>query len=154
MNEKLLLLERNIQSDLETLERLYEELGEAPLAEDAPQETLIVVAYRLHGLYNAIENIFRNIARTFENTLEDKERWHAELLQRMRLDLTPVRPAVIDDEAYEKLDELRRFRHLFRAAYGVTLDAQRLALVLEKARQLRPLFRAQVESFLDTVRAD
>ncbi|MGH8488294.1 MAG: hypothetical protein ACREXS_05360, partial [Gammaproteobacteria bacterium] len=28
----------------------------------------------------------------------------------MRLDLTPVRPALIDESAYEKLDELRRFR--------------------------------------------
>lgn len=32
----------------------------------------------------------------------DKAGWHRELLQRMRLDLTPLRPAVIDAEAYDR----------------------------------------------------
>ena len=35
------------------------------------------------------------------------------------------RPALIDDESYDKLHELRRFRHLFRAAYGIELDPER-----------------------------
>jgi hypothetical protein len=80
-----------------------------------------VVAYRLHGLYSSFENVFRNVASSFENRL-DAAAWHQQLLQRMRLDLSPVRPAIIDGEAYEKLDELRRFRHLFLTGYGVKLD--------------------------------
>lgn len=50
MNEKFLILERNVQSDLEVIKRLYSELGEPDLAESEEQEALIVVAYRLHGL--------------------------------------------------------------------------------------------------------
>lgn len=71
----------------------------------------------------------------------------------MRLDLTPVRPALIDEFAYEKLDELRRFRHLFRSPYGVQLDAERLRLVLRKAVQLRRIYLPQMERFLEFVRA-
>lgn len=71
----------------------------------------------------------------------------------MRLDLTPVRPALIDEFAYEKLDELRRFRHLFRSAYGVQLDSERLRLVLRKAVQLRRIYLPQMERFLEFVRA-
>ena len=48
-----------------------------------------------------VENIFRNIANAFENQVS-QESWHREVLQRMRLDLTPIRPAVIDAEAYSK----------------------------------------------------
>jgi hypothetical protein len=151
MSDKLLILERTVQEDLRTIDRLYSELGEDPLPEGLSQDAVIVVAYRLHGLYNAMENIFRNIADTFENSLKDPSRWHAELLQRMKLDLSPVRPAVIDAEAFEKLDELRRFRHLFRAAYGVVLDPRRLSLVADKALEVKPLFRAQVERFLERV---
>lgn len=152
MSEKLLLLQRSIQNDLELIEGLYEALGGEAPTHEVPEERLIAVAYRLHNLYNAFENIFRNVARSFENTLDDQTGWHRQLLQRMRLDLSPVRPAVIDDEAYEKLDELRRFRHLFRAAYGVKLDPERLSLVFRKALELRSPASRQVESFLDFVR--
>lgn len=152
MSEKLLLLERSIEADLELIEELYAALGDESPSPAMPEERLIALAYRLHNVYNAFENIFRNVADAFENSLDDQAGWHAQLLQRMRLDLTPVRPALIDDPAYEKLDELRRFRHLFRSAYGVKLDPERLALVFRKARELRPLARAQVTSFLGFVR--
>jgi hypothetical protein len=151
MNEKFLILERNVQSDLEAIERLYSELGEPELAESDEQEALIVVAYRLHSLYSAFENIFRNIATSFENHL-DPSSWHRQLLERMRLDLSPVRPAVLDAEAFEKLDELLRFRHLFRTGYGLRLDALRLQLVVRKALELKAIYRGQIERFLEFLR--
>lgn len=148
MNEKFLILERNVQSDLAVIGRIYSELGEPELAESDEQEALIVVAYRLHSLYSAFENVFRNIATSFENHL-DPSSWHRQLLERMRLDLSPVRPAVIDDEAYDKLDELLRFRHLFRTGYGLELDALRLQLVLRKALELKPIYRRHIDRFLE-----
>lgn len=152
MKEKFLILERNIQEDLERIEKLYEDLGSPELDESVPQDPLILASYRLHGLYTAFENIFRNIAATFENQLNERAGWHRELLQRMRLDLTPIRPAVIDAEAYEKLDELLRFRHVFRSLYGVDLDPLRLQIVLRRALELKPLYRAQIERFLEFLR--
>jgi len=151
MNEKFLILERNVQSDLAVIERIYSELGEPELAGSDGQEALIVVAYRLHSLYSAFENIFRNIATTFENHL-DPSSWHRQLLGRMRLDLSPVRPAVIDEEAFEKLDELLRFRHLFRTGYGLRLDALRLQLVVRKALELKPIYQGQIDRFLEHLR--
>lgn len=148
MNEKFLILERNIQSDLAVIERIYSELGEPELSESDGQEALIVVAYRLHSLYSAFENVFRNIATSFENHL-DPSSWHRQLLERMRLDLSPVRPAVIDDGAYEKLDEMLRFRHLFRTGYGLKLDALRLQLVVRKALELKPIYRRHIDRFLE-----
>ena len=150
MNEKFLILERNVQSDLEVIERLYSELGEPELAESDKQEALIVVAYRLHSLYSAFENIFRNIATSFENHLDSAG--HRQLLERMRLDLSPVRPAVINVEAFEKLDELLRFRHLFRTGYGLRLDALRLQLVVRKTLELKASYRGQIERFLEFLR--
>lgn len=59
-----------------------------------------------------------------------------------------MRPAVIDDTAYDALDELRRFRHLFRHAYGVKLDAPRLQLVMHKAMELKKIYGLQFEQFI------
>ncbi|MBN1920543.1 MAG: hypothetical protein JW892_04815 [Anaerolineae bacterium] len=64
-------------------------------------------------------------------------------------DVMPLRPAIIDDAAYEALDELRRFRHLFRHAYGVQLDPLRLNIVVIKAMRLKAIYRPQLEQFLD-----
>lgn len=151
MNDRFLILERSIQDDLQTIERLYEELGH-PDVRNMNQEGLIVVAYRLHSLYSAFENIFRNIAKTFENHL-DPASWHRQVLQRMRLDLSPVRPAVVDEEAYEKLDELVRFRHLFRTGYGIRLDGQRLQFVAQRALELKSIYPQQIARFLDFLRS-
>jgi hypothetical protein len=71
MREKFLLLERSIWHDLQAIEQLYRAIGTPTLTDEAGEEALIVLAYRLHNLYNAFENIFQNIAATFENTLDD-----------------------------------------------------------------------------------
>jgi hypothetical protein len=148
MREKMILLERSIQNDLRAIEQIYTQLTESPLTSDPSEENLIIMSYRLHNLYSAFENILKNIAAAFENSLDDKSQWHSQLLQRMKLDLTPVRPAVLDDEMYDKLDELRRFRHLFRTNYAVRLDSRRLQLVLDKALELKSVYKQQVSNFL------
>jgi hypothetical protein len=152
MNEKFLLLTRAIQHDLQAIEKTYDLMGTPNLTDESGEEKFIVLAYRLHGLYNAFENIFQNIAATFENSLDDSAHWHSQLLQRMCLDMMPVRPAVINDTTYDLLDELRRFRHLFRYAYDIELDGQRLQLVLSKALQLKLVYHAQIEQFLGFLR--
>lgn len=148
MDEKILTLASSIRHDMTTIAAIYRELERRPLGVDSSDDTLIVVAYHLHNLYNAFENIFQNIAVLFENSVDDLERWHAQLLERMRLDLMPLRPAVIGEQAYDALDELRRFRHLFRHAYGLRLDPQRLRLVLDKAWGLRGIYEGEMEQFL------
>jgi len=149
MDERRLILERRIRKDLELLERLWQELETVDLAApEIDEKEIVFVGYRLHNLYSAAENIFRNIAATFGNHVDTASGWHADLLDRMRLDLTPLRPAVIDDDAFGPLDELRRFRHLFRGAYGIDLDAERMALVLRKALALRRLLPPQMAGFL------
>ena len=148
MDEKILILVTNVRRDMEAITTIYKELERHPLQENTDDDTLIVIAYRLHNLYNAFENIFRNVAAVFENSADDVERWHAQLLERMRLDVMPLRPAVIDDRAYDALDELRRFRHLFRHAYGVKLDPLRLQLVMRKALTLREIFADRLDRFI------
>ncbi len=151
MNEKLLVLDRDVRKDLEVLERLWDQLDTATPTADAGDEHLIAIAYRLHNIYSGCENIFRNITAAFENSIEADSGWHAKLVRRMTLDLSPLRPAVIDDEAAACLDEMRRFRHLFRSAYGIDFDPQRLELVLQQSRELRSIFAPQIERFLGFV---
>jgi len=152
MDERTLVLTQQIQRDADSIAAIYAALDRHPLHADSDNDTLIVIAYHLHNLYNAFENIFQNIAAFFENSVEDKGRWHSQLLERMCLDVMPLRPAVIDRAAYDALDELRRFRHLFRHAYGIELDPLRLQLVMVKATALRAVYGEQLAGFVGVLR--
>jgi hypothetical protein len=149
MDDKILLLVNSIRQDLKAIATIYEALDRHPLTADTDEDTLIVIAYHLHNLYNTFENIFQNIAAVFENSVDDVERWHAQLLERMQLDVMPLRPAVIDTVSYDALDELRRFRHLFRHAYRARLDPLRLQLVVRSALALKVNYVDQLDQFIN-----
>ena len=148
MNDKILVLINSIRRDMDAIATIYDELARHSLPADTDGDRLIVIGYHLHNLYNAFENIFQNIAAVFENSIDEVAQWHSQLLERMRLDLMPLRPAIIDDEAYDALGELRRFRHLFRHAYIVKLDPLRLQLVMGKALALKAVYVYQLEQFI------
>lgn len=85
--------------------------------------------YTLHGVYNLLENYFLRISKFFENPLPT-EAWHQVLLERMKLDLAPLRPPLVESkELFEALEELRGFRHVFRHNYGSRLKREKLAIV-------------------------
>lgn len=148
MNAKIQTLKAEIRADLKSIEDIYRLLHVHATRIEEGEEHMIATAYYLHNLYTAFESIFQRIAAIFENQIEDRTTWHAELLRRMTLDIEGIRPRVISDEMFDALDELRRFRHVFRSAYRVRLDPDRLLLVLKKAWQLEDLYPQEMEHFL------
>jgi hypothetical protein len=146
MSESTRLLQAEISADERAITRLYEQLAGVWDMLDLPEQT-IVAGYYLHNLYTAFEHIFERVAETFENHIADKSQWHAQLLRRMALDVPGLRPRLIGDEAQECLDELRRFRHVFRSAYTISLDKERLNLVIQRAQRLKALYVTELADF-------
>jgi len=108
---------------------------------------LMVLGSCLHGLYNAFEAYFLRVAKFFENNV-DRETWHRDLPDRMLLDLPGMRPALIGDRKIaERIDELRRFRHLFRNLYKTRLNAVKLRLVDENASGIYEAFLPSHRAF-------
>lgn len=147
MNAQIQTLKADIIADEEAIAEIYRALALCD-SELASEPQRIVVAYYLHNLYCAFESIFQRIAEVFGNHITDRAGWHADLLRRMALDVEGLRPHLLSGDAYDCLDELRRFRHVFRSAYRLRLDADRLALVYRKARLLESLYRADIQQFL------
>lgn len=56
------------------------------------------LAYKLHNLYSAYEDLFKLVARFFENQIADISGYHSELLNRMKLQIEGVRPKLLADE--------------------------------------------------------
>lgn len=110
--------------------------GRKEFASWSEQET-VFLAYLLHNIYSAFEELFKQIAKTFENQLDDSGRYHAELLRRMALEIHKIRPAFLSFPSLEVLEELRRFRHLFRHAYDFDLMPERIDGLAERVEGAR-----------------
>ena len=121
-----------IEHDLEAITRLASVLQALPADADYPG--CAGAAYALHNLYNALENSFEQISRTFENHVVDRDQWHRELMLKMFLAIPGVRPQVLPDSARPILNELRGFRHVFRHSYDFKLDPVRLNALTERSR--------------------
>jgi len=106
------------------------------------------IGYLLHNFYNGCENIFRSIARFFENDLGPST-WHKDLLKRMKMEISGYRPRVIDNELYRLLDDFRAFRHKFRHTYGFELDWEKEQIVARKLLKTKVLLETQIKAFLD-----
>lgn len=111
------------------------------------REQLDSLGFALHNLYNAIENSFTQISLTFENHVKDRTRWHRELLEKMLLDMPPVRPRVLPAASHALLSDLLGFRHLFRHAYDFTLDEGKALDLWRRWQQEGPAVKDSLRAF-------
>lgn len=111
------------------------------------------MGYQLHNLYGAFEQLFEEVARFFENRI-DEARYHSDLIRRMQLEIRGIRPALLSEATALDLDELRRFRHFFRHAYATELDPLKVAELVAKVSGIRRSFGQDFERFLTRLQPD
>ncbi|HID11324.1 MAG TPA: hypothetical protein EYP17_08505 [Candidatus Latescibacteria bacterium] len=149
--ERLSLLRASLEAQKREIERIFAKVEERRRGEGTAN--LESLAYQLHNLYCAFEDLFKIVADFFENRIEERAKYHRELLWRMKISIEGVRPALLSEESYKLLDSLRAFRHFFRHAYSYELDPKKVALVLEDALKLKGLYQREIESFLKQLQA-
>lgn len=95
----------------------------------ASWENGYVFALKTQQLFTALEDLFKQIAKAFENHIEDLGSYHRELLIRMSTTIPNIRPALLSNESFVLLDKIRAFRHFIRHGYGCELDEKELNLL-------------------------
>ncbi len=151
------LLKADIREELEKISLIEAEFAKIGNKLDLSAEQVApydrgAIGYLLHSFYNGCENIFRSIARFFENDIEDTY-WHKDLLKRMKVDIAGFRPRVIDKDLFLLLDDFRAFRHKFRHSYSFELDWEKEKLVAQKLPRTARLFGDQIHRFLEQLDA-
>lgn len=121
--EAAALLLGYLRAQKELINKLLEEIRTVDASNEA---TTVYLAYLLHNLYCALEDLFLEIMRTFENRVEDPARYHREILKRMVIEVPKIRPKILSSESYQMLDELRGFRHIFRHSYSYSLTPEKI----------------------------
>ncbi len=150
MEEKLKVFIAELDAQWKEILKLHTviEHKEGVLKTDRGNEDLTIsLAYKLHNLYSAYEDMFKMTAKFCENQIEDMSLYHSALINRMRIEIEGVRPSLLSDESYKVLDELRGFRHVFRHAYSYELDAERVIRLSEKTAKLKDTFSSDFSKF-------
>jgi len=139
-----------IVSQIRVLTELYDYLHhiltDDVIREGKSRKNGLVVAGLLENYYTAAETVMFRIAQAFGNSV-DGNRWHADLLHRLHIEVGGVRPRVLSDASYADLDELRRFRHFKRYYYRVEYDWDKLDFLVGKLQHLHPQFLGELEAF-------
>jgi uncharacterized protein YutE (UPF0331/DUF86 family) len=144
---RLSLLGASIKAQGMEIKRIFDKIEDRRHGEG--EANLESLAYQLHNLYCAFEDLSKIVADFFENHIEESAHYHRALLWRMKMPIEGVRPALLSETSYKLLDSLRAFRHVFRHAYSYELDSKKLALVVEDALNLKTLYREEVDRFLE-----
>ncbi len=106
----------------------------------------IVVAEYLVDYYTCLETLFFRISQFFENNLS-KGKWHADLLEKMSLQIEGVREPVISDHTQALLSELLKFRHFRRYYFELNYDWDKLEYLQKKLDEVRELIPADLNGF-------
>jgi hypothetical protein len=95
-SKSALTLAAFIRSALAAIDRIESEVSKFNL-NDLSRAEVDSLGYALHNIYNALEKCFEQISLSFENHVRDRTRWHRELLEKMFLDIQPLRPLYCDN---------------------------------------------------------
>jgi transcriptional regulator of heat shock response len=102
---------------------------------------------RVQQLYTAHEDLFKQIAKSFENYIDVMSNFHKELLTRMSIEVPKLRPSVLSQQSLILLDKIRAFRHFVRHAYDCELQESELRLIQEKLKNEYARVESDLEKF-------
>jgi len=156
---KYLVVKTAIEKDLEALNQLTADLSQIGLYPEITAskvggfEKESTFACRLVGTflsdyYDGLENIAKRITKEIDGYTPFGDEWHRELIEQASRELPGKRPAVFSEQTYELSDELRRFRHVFRAKYGFRLNPDKLYKNLSLLKELHQLIKKDLDDFL------
>jgi len=66
----------------------------------------------------------------------------------MTLEIKDIRPAVLSQESFKCLNELRSFRHFFRHAYDIDIDKEKFKIIADRVLRLLKLYKREINKFL------
>jgi uncharacterized protein YutE (UPF0331/DUF86 family) len=141
-------LTAELRAQLRLLERVHQRLEDRIAAGFDTSSQLDSVAYQIHNLYCAAEDLLKLVAQAFENRIGTSGEWHRTLLLRMSEPVPGIRPALLSEELFDVMNRLRGFRHFVRHAYGTDIELTQLQVNLKLASQLAKDLPDTVQAFI------
>lgn len=148
--EKYSILLGYFDKQLEYVNRIHKEIIDIDVSIYANQ---FLFAMRVQQFYTALEDLLKQIAKSFENHIDSMNNFHKELLTRMNMEVPKIRPAVISQQTFLFLDKIRAFRHFIRHAYDCELDENELLLLQKRIKQEYSHLQSDLATFRSYVQS-
>ncbi len=129
--EKYAILLGYYDKQLALVQKIQEQIVNVDLSY---YESRYVFALKTQQYYTAIEDLLKQIAKSFENHIQDLSMFHKELLVRLHTTIPSIRPSVLSKESFLFLDKIRAFRHFIRHAYDCELQEAELKEIQNKLK--------------------
>lgn len=154
-DDPVLALKKLIEDELAALRRVVEAVREGSSHLDTPpsQFDLNALASYVHQFYTGCERCLERIALRVDGQVPGGAFSHANLLAQMAHERPGVRPAVLNEELWLRLQDYLEFRHFFRHAYGYNLEWLRLAPLVEGMEEILADLQKQLAAFFDALLA-
>ncbi|NJP11761.1 MAG: hypothetical protein HC866_21705 [Leptolyngbyaceae cyanobacterium RU_5_1] len=104
-------------------------------------------ALSLQNFYMGVERIFEEIAKQIDQSVPTGANSHRELLEQMALEISSLRPPVIQADTLKSLNEYRGFRHVVIHRYGFELYPERIRELVEALPNSYVLLSRDTENF-------
>jgi hypothetical protein len=148
-SNKLTLLTVNLNAQMTNIKAIHQKIVNRSTRLQSDDEAILEsIAYQIHNLYCATEDLLKIVAGYFENNISDSSQWHSLLLQRMSIEIPNIRPAFLTSKTYSILNSLRGFRHFFRHAYGAAIEYDQLKSNLDKSLILLANLESDLNQFI------
>lgn len=147
-------LKAELTAQVRLIERVYERLGDRlseGLSTPAQRDS---VAYQIHNVYCAVEDLLKLVANTFENRIGSSGEWHRVILLPLSQPVEGIRPAFLSEETFTILNRLRGFRHFIRHGYGAEIEMNQLQANIDLVTHLRPLISQDLQYFLNQISSE
>lgn len=152
---RLLSLKSEVLADLAVIRKIVDEVEDArqnlSLAKEPDLVTVMGLAALVHHFYSATEAAFQRIIRYFDGGLPTGESWRRELLVKAATEVPGLRPAIISQDLRKRLDDYRRFRHLFRNVYEADVDWNKLVPLLNELTATFHALENQLRGFAEFI---
>lgn len=143
-------LKMDINTSLKLAEQVKEFAGNLPANEvSSKNPNIYAVALSLQHFYTSLETAFKRVVKELDGGVPTGDDWHKQLLDQVILDIEDVRPALISAEIKDKLDRLRRFRHIVRHGYEYELDWLQIKPIVETLDEIVPQLKKDFQEFIE-----
>lgn len=146
--EKYAILLGYYDKQWKLIQKLLEEILKIDISLSEPR---YVFAIKTQQFFTATEDLLKQIAKAFENNIQDPSASHKELLIRLHTEIPKIRPRVLSDESFRLLNKVRAFSHFICHAYDCELLESELKEIQHRLIELRPYLKEDVEAFREYV---
>ena len=102
----------------------------------------------ISAIYTGLESVLEAIGNEIDEYTPRGDASHADLVDAMASALDDVRPAVLGEATRELMHEARKFRHVVRHKYALSLKRAEVARNFRLAKKLVPAFLKDYRRFV------